>query len=169
MPDDLDTILAKFADTPERAVQLELVGREFVRAAALYANATTHDEAHALFKGWSEMPGDSLRKAIASHFLDRARAMIAGGATDASKVSRVGYTQTDAYGLVPTKNMEAYRSGAEHPMLAKLRAGRRKTGPAPGVNNMGVPGSGTGGMPMAMKAAPGVHPMIERLRKKVTG
>jgi hypothetical protein len=105
---EIDALLAKFTDTPEARIRFELVGRDFLRTARAYADDATRPQAEALMKAWAEAPGEGLRKAMASHFMDRARAIVQTGSVTGAGV---------ATPAVPKLGV--------HPVIARIRAGRR--------------------------------------------
>lgn len=85
----LDGQLSKLADTPEGLVKAEYLGADVRRLAQLYAADATRPQAETMLKVWSE-DGDPLRKAIASHWLSRARAtLMNGGAMPTGKEAAV--------------------------------------------------------------------------------
>ena len=109
--DDLNAVMAKYEGTTEGMVKLGLVGTEFIRLSAAYLEPGTREHAEQLLKAWVNDGGD-LRKAIASHFLDRARTIIGTG-----KVAGTGQPQRQ---MAPV-----------HPMIARIR-GMRRGGNMPG-------------------------------------
>lgn len=115
---DLDGImadLAKLGDTPEGAVKREFLSQDLLRMAALGAEEATRPQAAAMAKAFSEQ-GDPLRKRIAQHWIDRAKATIDGaGAKSAA---------------MPAQAAEQVRAAPRvHPNIEKLRGMARAKRP----------------------------------------
>ena len=76
MDADLDAIIQRFSGTPAGQVRLGYVWDDMNKLAPLYEDEATRPQAEAMLKSWSES-NDPLRKAIASAWMQRARAVIA--------------------------------------------------------------------------------------------